>query len=135
MKIDLRQIPPEGLRLRESCDPKELDLEAEDIKFKSPIQIEAKGTKIVNSVTVDAYLSTEVELVCSRCLETFTTRINKKKSFNYSIPNDNPVVDISEDVRQELILDYPIKILCKPDCKGLCQKCGTNLNLEQCNCK
>jgi uncharacterized protein len=112
-----------------------LDLDSKEIQFKKPIEIEVKVTKIASSVTVDANLLTEAELVCSRCLETFTTRINKKKRFNYSISNDNPVVDVSEDVRQELILDYPIKILCKVDCKGLCSKCGKNLNQGTCSCR
>ncbi|MFH1655862.1 MAG: DUF177 domain-containing protein [Candidatus Omnitrophota bacterium] len=135
MKIDLTHVPQEGLELNESFAPEELDLGFIDIEFKRPIQINAKVTRFTNAVTVDADLSTEAESVCSRCLERFKMTINEKKRFNYLISDDKPVVDISEDIRQELILDYPIKILCRQDCKGLCPNCGKNLNLGSCDCK
>ena len=44
-------------------------------------------------------------------------------------------IDLDQDIREEIILDYPIKPLCNPDCKGLCPKCGKNLNEGGCNCK
>ncbi|MDD6168654.1 MAG: DUF177 domain-containing protein, partial [Lachnospiraceae bacterium] len=33
------------------------------------------------------------------------------------------------------LVNWPAKVLCKPDCKGICPKCGTNLNLETCDCE
>lgn len=48
---------------------------------------------------------------------------------------ENRQIDIQELIREELILFLPSKILCKPDCKGLCPKCGKNLNVEKCDCK
>jgi len=135
MKIDLRSIPAEGLHLKESSTPEQLEINSKDIKFKNPIEIEATVTKYTNAVTAEISLRAEVEAICSRCLETFKTKINKKNRFDYSVSDDNPTVDVSEDIRQDLILDYPIKRLCKNDCKGLCPKCGENLNQGPCNCK
>ena len=37
--------------------------------------------------------------------------------------------------REEIILGYPVKFLCKIDCLGLCPKCGQNLNEKKCDCK
>jgi uncharacterized metal-binding protein YceD (DUF177 family) len=52
-------------------------------------------------------------------------------TFSYSVqPTD--VVDITEDVRQEIILAYPMIPLCDPACKGLCRSCGANLNRVSC---
>lgn len=48
---------------------------------------------------------------------------------------ENRQIDLYELIREELILFLPSKILCKPDCKGLCPKCGKNLNIEKCDCK
>ena len=38
-------------------------------------------------------------------------------------------------MREELLLFFPTKMLCKPDCKGLCCKCGKNLNDGPCDCQ
>ena len=43
-------------------------------------------------------------------------------------------IDLDQDIREEIILDYPIKPLCRPDCKGLCPRCGKNLNEGGCSC-
>jgi uncharacterized protein len=51
------------------------------------------------------------------------------------IAPDTVHIDLAEDVRQMISISVPLKLLCKEDCKGLCPKCGTNLNLGQCACK
>ena len=37
-------------------------------------------------------------------------------------------------VRNELLINWPIRVLCKDDCKGICSRCGANLNVTACNC-
>lgn len=135
MKINLIQIPQAGLELREVCPPEQLELDSKDIKFKKPIQILAWVSKGFNAVTVETNLLTEAEATCSRCLSDFTLQIDKKHRFSYQVSQEQPDVDISEDIRQEIILSCPIKLLCKPDCKGLCPKCGNNLNIGSCKCQ
>ena len=44
-------------------------------------------------------------------------------------------LDLDSLVREDMILALPAKILCRDDCKGLCQYCGKNLNLGSCSCK
>jgi uncharacterized protein len=44
------------------------------------------------------------------------------------------VIDITDDVRQTLLLAVPFKLVCSDTCKGLCPSCGTNWNLEACEC-
>lgn len=43
-------------------------------------------------------------------------------------------IDLSECVWEEIVLFVPLKVLCKPDCEGLCPRCGTNLNRSRCDC-
>ena len=47
---------------------------------------------------------------------------------------DNPVVDVSADIKDEILLAVPMKILCSAGCKGLCPGCGIDLNRELCQC-
>jgi uncharacterized protein len=44
-------------------------------------------------------------------------------------------VDLSEEIANCLRIELPMKPLCRPDCAGLCQKCGANLNEGPCGCK
>ena len=47
---------------------------------------------------------------------------------------EGDVLDIRDVVMNNIYLALPLKVLCKEDCKGLCQDCGKNLNEGQCNC-
>ena len=47
---------------------------------------------------------------------------------------DNPVVDVSTDIKDELLLAVPMKILCSADCRGICPGCGIDLNADTCKC-
>ena len=135
MKIDLDRIPPEGLELSQTCNSEDFDLGSSEIKHIDPLNLSGKVTKYGNTANVDVKVKTVFSLRCSRCLEEFTKAIDKDYSFNYPTEGDNRFVDISNDIRQELILGYSVKNLCKDDCKGLCPVCGKNLNQEKCNCQ
>ena len=49
------------------------------------------------------------------------------------VPED--IIDITEDVREEILLSVPSRFKCSDDCKGLCPGCGADLNTEPCRCK
>ena len=134
MKIDANKIPPEGSALEEEIDALALGLETEIIKFQGPIKIKADISKITNTVSVSLVLSACLRAQCSRCLNDFTFDLKKDLKLNYPVNNLNPIIELEEDVRQDIILDYPIKPLCKDNCKGLCPKCGKNLNEGGCSC-
>ncbi len=134
MIIDTRQIPPEGLILTQDISSGEMDLDVGIIKFSGPIRITAHASKITNAVTVDLTVAALMRVSCSRCLSECKKDFKKGMRLNYQVESDAPIIDLNPDIRDEIMLDYPIKPLCKPDCKGLCPKCGKNLNEEKCNC-
>ena len=134
MKIDINRIPAEGSTFEENIDPLTLDLETEIIEFSGPIKIKAEVSKITNAVTVDINFSALINTICSRCLCQFANDIRKRFKLNYQADRIKPIIDMDVDIREEIIMDYPMKSLCKPDCKGLCSKCGVNLNKEECKC-
>ncbi|MCM8789515.1 MAG: DUF177 domain-containing protein [Candidatus Omnitrophica bacterium] len=135
MKIDVKQIPTQGLVLEEEIACSELDLDTDIIKFQEPVKIKAQVIKITNVVRVDLSIETRSFTNCSRCLEEYSSQINKQLKLNYHVDEATQTVDLNPDIREELMLDYPIKPLCKPDCKGLCPKCGENLNQRKCKCQ
>ena len=135
MKIDIRRIAPEGLTLTEEFSPEALDLDTEIIKVCSPVSVKAEVSRISNAISVHLSSYALMCAYCSRCLEEFKFGLNKKMVLNYAADNASPEIDLDPDIREEIMLDYPLKPLCKAECKGLCPKCGKNFNTETCDCK
>lgn len=136
MKIHVDKIPPEGLEFREKIELHKisLGLEMQGISFAQAVDVTAKIARTGTEVFVDVELEAPVEYVCNRCLAKFQDVFKKSFNVNYEA-KPGEVLDIDEDIRQEMILDYPMKLLCKADCKGLCPNCGQNLNVDKCDCE
>ena len=134
MKIDINKIPLEGAILEEAIDASALDLNTDITEFLGPVKIRAEVSKITNAVTVNLKLSGLLRLKCSRCLNEFEVKFQKDLRLNYQVDKTELIIVLDQDIKEEIILDYPVKPLCKPDCKGLCPKCGKNLNEGGCTC-
>ena len=134
MKIEIRQIPPEGLTIREGIDPKVLDLDTEIVSFELPIIVEAFAQRVTNVIVARLNITGTMSEICSRCLAGFNIEINKKLDLNFPLDKSEKFIELDPDIREEIMIDYPMKPLCKSDCKGLCQKCGKNLNEGGCSC-
>lgn len=85
----------------------------------------------------------DIDLECVRCLKTYAHRLSWDMTELYvfnreNVDEDNHLlpshaeVDIEEFVREDAQLDIPINPICKDDCLGLCQVCGTDLNFKDC---
>ncbi|MFC1699011.1 DUF177 domain-containing protein [Candidatus Omnitrophota bacterium] len=132
MKIHVDQVPDSGLSLSETLRAEELDLNREDVKFTEPIDISAAVSKAINNLSVELKITTSMHLSCSRCLEEFTLPLTKQAQLNLPIEHQQ-IIDLTDNLREEIIFSYPLKPLCSADCKGLCLTCGQNLNKGRCN--
>lgn len=131
IKIHVNRVPDEGLEEHATYDPGALDMERDDIRLREPFEVEAKITKSPRELTVAVEIRCALHMTCARCLTEFTRVVTPAGVFSYRVlPSD--VVDITDDVRQEVMLAYPMASLCSPDCKGLCPTCGQNLNAGAC---
>lgn len=120
--------------------------EGEKIVPTKEVEIDGTVTSDDEIVVMKAKIKAELELTCSRCVDTFIYPIDidiEERFTNNSEISENDeaifvkddVLDISEIVESAIISTLPIKRLCSEDCKGLCQSCGANLNKETCNCE
>ncbi|HAH21982.1 MAG: hypothetical protein A2Y00_08065 [Omnitrophica WOR_2 bacterium GWF2_43_52] len=135
MNIDLKQLPEgEPLTLIESLTPEGLDVEIAGVHLVYPIEIKAQVLKLQEVLDIKVALKAKVRLECSRCLVEIESLLRKDFRIDCPISKADTAVDITEDIRQELILEYPLKPLCTPECKGLCAQCGKNLNEGDCKC-
>lgn len=116
----------------------------ETIEILKPIQIKGKVDIAQGVAELKLSVSTCLLYTCSRCLEPFETeldlvvdeKVSKDEQEDESIITleEGDVLDIRDVVMNNIYLALPLKVLCKEDCKGLCQDCGKNLNEGQCSC-
>jgi uncharacterized protein len=131
MKIHVSRVPVEGLKDHASYDPTTMDMDRVDVQLREPLEVDAFIVKAERELVVNAAIRARLHLVCARCLEEFTQTLATDAVFSYNVqPTD--IVDITDDVRQEIILAYPMIPVCQRTCKGLCSTCGQNLNLSAC---
>lgn len=134
MKINISQIPPEGLEINEDQDAAPLEVGTADVNFVSPLAISCKANKFENILNVKGTFRARVKLRCSRCNENFSSEIKGEFERTYPLTTKD-TLDITDGIREEVILAYPLVLLCKKGCKGLCPQCGKNLNKAKCSCK
>ena len=132
MKIHVNRVPEEGLREHAAYDPAILDMDRSDIRLTEPFEIDAFIAKADRELVVNVDIRCPMRLMCARCLEEFGQVMTADALFSYKV-QPTGVVDITDDVRQEIILGYPMVPICRPDCKGLCSQCGQNLNVGACS--
>ncbi|MBI4354443.1 MAG: DUF177 domain-containing protein [Candidatus Omnitrophica bacterium] len=133
MKIRVHQVPAEGLTEQRRYDPEEMDLARFDVHPTDPIALSCFIAKADRELIVQATLRYGLQMACAKCLETFVSPMTTAATLNYHVaPTD--VVDITDDLRQEIILSYPMIPVCQPDCRGLCVRCGQNRNHGLCSC-
>jgi uncharacterized protein len=117
--------------------------------FVSNVKAEIEVKKSYDQFFVEGKCSIERRAECDRCLEEYKLFLKSKFSVLYTYDktfkngeNEEVVfleefedtINLNNIARETLLLDIPIKLLCKEECKGLCMKCGKNLNMESCNC-
>lgn len=119
--------------------------------YTGEYRTDAVLSKFDNQIILDAKTNINAELTCDRCNTSYNTvitssyrmvyllqknDINEENSSDITfIHPDTDKIDLKEDVRDYAVLAIPMKKLCKEDCRGLCYKCGRNLNDGPCGCE
>ena len=123
-----------GLELNENIEPGLLLLDEQAIiNFIKPIKVKANVIKTGAEIFVDVLLESTVEYTCAKCLSKFEDIFSKKFDIALEV-RPAEIVELDDEIRQEIIVDYPMKVICKAECKGLCSNCGQNLNIGECEC-
>ncbi|MDI6767343.1 MAG: DUF177 domain-containing protein [Bacteroidota bacterium] len=131
-----------------SAEPSAIGLDA---NFYQAVEVNAQLEKTSHQIYIKTEIETPGRFRCDRCLDEF--EISIKANFNMcymynaletgkfpseeiqAISPDTVSIDLTEDIRQMIMLSVPLKLLCAENCMGLCTHCGTNKNHELCNCK
>lgn len=150
MILQLREIfQIEGMHLPVSYEitPEELS-EVRGYTFAAPVAVSGEFYNRAGIVTLKYTVSCTLDVVCDRCL----TELKRDYSYDFShtvVPSlqsewdiydtylvaQHDSIDMNETAISDLLLMLPTKMLCREDCKGLCDICGCNLNERTCNCR
>ena len=119
--------------------------EGDEITAVDPVIVEGIITAYEDIIVMKATIKTKLNLICSRCIDTFIYPIDidieERFTNNKDLINDEEIMfvegdslNITEIIENSIISTLPIKRLCKDDCKGLCSTCGANKNISNCSC-
>jgi len=163
MEIHIEQIKEDGLAL-EFIEPAEFFpvlakmAEKGECEFQAPIKAVVKAQRIQDMVQLAGSVETAVRLPCSRCLQPFEIQLKSIFELTFTpqaadIMEEQELQEIelsAEDmglvyfqgdrlnlkntIQEQLVMEFPFKVLCRRNCKGLCPDCGADLNIEPCDC-
>jgi len=150
MLLGLSQIidrPGESVSFSTSMDLSDLQY-GECFPVTEPVT--AKGTvrNTAGVLVMTGVIETTIHGVCDRCASDFDADVsfdidvvlvtelsNEDNEDEWVFPLEGESADLEDIVRTVFVLNFDSKLLCKPDCKGVCGGCGKNLNVESCTCQ
>ena len=113
-----------------------------------PVLISGTVRNTAGVLVITGNISTTIHGICDRCATAFdqdvsipvdvvlvTELSNEENEDETVFPLEGDSADLEEIVRTVFVLNLDSKLLCKSDCKGLCCRCGRNLNFEPCICQ
>jgi len=136
MIIHVDKIPEQGLRL-EGEEPSELLALEQSAEFHpaGPLTYDLYTQLVDGMLIVRGSLSAEMKGCCARCTQIFSTTVTDSGFLrDYSDLGEVDEVDVTEGLREAVILELPHFPLCDEGCKGLCFQCGKDLNAGPCGC-
>ncbi|MDA8308598.1 MAG: DUF177 domain-containing protein [Deltaproteobacteria bacterium] len=160
MRIRIDEIPESGRTLSFHWDQEMLGrfASADDpfsLKLLRPVNVVLFLDKRPDHIRITGTIKGALEVACHRCLKPFALPMDERVDI-YLVTEekiarddeielepdellyeffDGEVIEVDRLVAEQIFLALPVKVLCSEDCKGICPRCGANLNEEACRCK
>ncbi len=154
MRIDIAEIPQEGLELTLRAEPVALRLPDGEPPDQVRADAHLKLTRTSQGVLAEGEVTSTLSLICSRCSEPFACPVREPFSVYYQHPGTGATegeveltaedldtefieegrLDVTALLQQNLLLALPVQPLCRENCQGLCPRCGANRNQGPCAC-
>jgi uncharacterized protein len=152
MRFKINEIGPEGLSLDVAITSEWLATACPDLEARpGPKGLSLRGrlTRSGDDYLLMAHLGGTLDSTCGRCLEPAHIKLDSSMTVTFvpadddeELDEDGEVVgfagneiDVSDEVRDEILLAIPLQVLCQESCRGLCSVCGGNRNAVPCDCE
>ncbi|MGI6361882.1 MAG: YceD family protein [Bacillota bacterium] len=117
--------------------------------FDGPVCVTGQMQNKDGIIKITATATANLRVKCDRCTQSFSKKLTVEIDALYALNDDQPdwdgeqniygfsgeTIDLMPEFSRQIFMAFPLKILCRDDCRGLCPLCGCNLNLNQCSCK
>lgn len=150
--VDLIGKPGQTRAFARAVTPTELaeagELGPADGAITSDVDVDLQLEAVVEGILVTGTIDVDLELPCSRCLEPQRSeqtiavaelfldprkvREDEDDEDTYVIDDDLAHLDLGPLLRDAVVMEVPVRTLCRDDCAGLCPTCGTNRNDHDC---
>ncbi len=126
--INLRHLEENSLRLKDELSPAEMDVDTMDelIHIDRPLYYDLEAQRMEGGVLVQGSLKLTLDCQCARCLKDFGYALKLPNWVcHLALTGDEPAkvvndcVDLTPYVRDDIVLAFPQRPLCDPECKGL----------------
>ena len=135
--VDVARLARDGERISGEIPAEALGFDPDDLLFQpaSPLRYDLFVQPLGGELLVRGSASEDFTCLCVRCAREFRwTAEEPEVSFSLEVGDDS-FADLTEELRQDIILYFPSNPVCSEDCKGLCPHCGANLNEGPCSCR
>ena len=148
MLIDLRKFfadETEPMNIDYSFSMNDTEIDG-GFPFRTPVSVKGVLKPFAGSAVLDASVEYDLTKNCDRCEEettkhycfdvshTIVAELSNEEDDDSYIQVEHETLDLDELIYSDIILELPVKFLCRDDCRGLCPTCGANLNLGPCEC-
>ena len=100
--------------------------------------VQGKASSFSGRIEITAQLDAVVDTKCARCLKPLQLPVNmtvEEVVGEEGVVLEGTILDVGNIAKNNIVVELPIRFLCKEDCKGICSQCGADLNITECNCK
>jgi len=154
--IEVEDLKQEPLRVRHVFPVEEIRFSHEDARLAAPVETRFVLTHRDRDLQVDGTVETSIRFRCSRCTKEFSQPFHASFDIAY-LPQprwsggdaeielkyedmdvafyDGVGLDVNLMVLEQIELAMPMQFVCREDCRGLCYRCGADLNEGPCLCK
>ena len=148
MKIPILHLPDGIHHFDQSINSGSLNFSRAEV-YPNPLNLEAEINKFGKNIRCKVNVKTVAHYNCDRCLEAFDRPLDFRFELLFHLGKDTletdeedvihltpetVEVDLGDSITENLLLEIPMKLVCNEECKGMCPRCGVNLNRETCQC-
>jgi len=123
------------LQLTGNLDPVVFDItEDKRLSCPSPLNYDLAADPVREGVLVKGAVATQLRCRCDRCLAYYDQPVNSEDVCHFYEELTEDLIDLTADIREDIVIAFPQKFLCFTQCKGICPVCGQNRNARSCTC-
>jgi len=154
MRVELASLEGSDGKFAQEYQPGELEI-GDRVDLRGPLSVTGRVTRSNRKVMVTGSFTTQVQVECDRCLQRVELPVKSDFRVELITPEvyentptaelddidldlsvfDGEAVDIDELVREQLLLAFPLRILCQESCKGPVSVCGSDRNGADWQCR